>query len=78
MGGVPPLGYDAIDKKLVVNPAEAEQVREIFRLFADLGSLVQVVEELDRRGWAMKEMAAKNGKPAPARPFTTTSVKRSS
>ena len=31
MGGRPPLGYDVKDRKLVVNPAEAELVRLIFR-----------------------------------------------
>jgi DNA invertase Pin-like site-specific DNA recombinase len=30
MGGTPPLGYDVVEKKLVVNPAEADLVREIF------------------------------------------------
>ena len=38
MGGHPPLGYDVRDRKLVVNPAEAELVRLIFRRFLDLGS----------------------------------------
>jgi hypothetical protein len=36
MGGHPPLGYDVRDRKLVVNPAEAELVRLIFRRFLDL------------------------------------------
>ena len=30
MGGVPPLGYDVRDRKLVVNEAEARLVRQIF------------------------------------------------
>ena len=30
MGGTVPLGYDAIAKKLIINPAEAEAVRAIF------------------------------------------------
>ncbi len=30
MGGRPPLGYDAVDRKLVVNEAEAEVVQRIF------------------------------------------------
>jgi site-specific DNA recombinase len=75
-GGVPPLGYDAVEKKLVVNPTEAERVRAIFSLFADLGSLVQAVEEVGSRGWSMRAPPARNGKPATARPFTTTNVKR--
>jgi hypothetical protein len=31
MGGYPSLGYDVKDRKLVVNKAEAETVRHIFR-----------------------------------------------
>ena len=75
-GGVAPLGYDAVEKKLVVNSAEAERVREIFGLFLQLGSQVQVVEEVDRRGWTMKALPARNGKTELPRPFTTTNVKR--
>ena len=33
MGGNPPLGYDVKDKKLIVNKAEAETVRSIFRQY---------------------------------------------
>ena len=33
MGGVVPLGYDVIDRKLVINEAEAETVRTLFRLY---------------------------------------------
>ena len=41
IGGVVPLGYDIVDRKLVINPAEAETVRHILRrtmpaLLADL------------------------------------------
>src|SRR6202034_3518514 len=37
-GGTVPLGYDAKDKKLVINKAEAEIVRTIFRLYLELQS----------------------------------------
>jgi DNA invertase Pin-like site-specific DNA recombinase len=33
MGGLPPLGYDIVDKRLVANEAEAGAVREIFDLY---------------------------------------------
>ena len=36
MGGYPPLGYDVKDRKLVVNEAEAETVRYIFRRYREL------------------------------------------
>ena len=37
MGGNPPLGYDVANRKLVVNSAEAETVRFIFRCYLELG-----------------------------------------
>ena len=39
MGGNVPLGYDVKDRKLIVNEAEAETVRRIFRRYAELGSV---------------------------------------
>jgi DNA invertase Pin-like site-specific DNA recombinase len=48
MGGVPPLGYAAKDRKLVVVSAEAETVRHIFRRYAALGS-VRLLKENSRR-----------------------------
>ena len=46
MGGIPPLGYDVVNRKLVVNPAEADLVRLIFRRFLELGSATKLVVEL--------------------------------
>ena len=39
MSGPSPLGYDARDKKLVVNPDEAETVHTLFRLYLELGTV---------------------------------------
>ena len=39
MGGTVPLGYDAIDKKLVVNTAEAATVQAIFARFVEAKSV---------------------------------------
>jgi hypothetical protein len=36
MGGNVPLGYDANERTLVINPAEAETVRRIFALYREL------------------------------------------
>jgi len=38
MGGQPPLGFDVKDKNLVINRPEAEQVRQIFEAYVELGS----------------------------------------
>lgn len=48
MGGNIPLGYDLKDRKLVINGKEAETVRTIFRLYAELGSVRKVKAEIDR------------------------------
>src|SRR6202171_3404460 len=55
-GGYLPLGYDLDPQggKLIVNPAEANQVRAIFELFVESRSLAATLEELHRRGWQTK------------------------
>src|SRR5436853_2295599 len=50
MGGVPPLGYAARDRKLIVIEPEAETVRHIFRRYAALGSVRLLKTELERLG----------------------------
>jgi retron-type reverse transcriptase len=57
MGGNVPSGYDASERKLVVNPAEAETVRRIFALYRELGSVRRVKEEADRLGIRTKCIA---------------------
>jgi hypothetical protein len=49
-GGVPPLGYQAQDGKLLAIEGEAEIVRIIFRRYAALGSVRLLKEELLVRG----------------------------
>jgi len=48
MGGNIPLGYDLKARKLAVNNKEAETVRTIFRLYAELGAVRKVKAEIDR------------------------------
>jgi DNA invertase Pin-like site-specific DNA recombinase len=62
MGGMPPLGYDVIERKLVVNPAEAELVRLIFRRYLELGSATEVVRELAAAGHQTKSWTTQGGK----------------
>src|SRR5947207_959982 len=50
VGGPVPLGYAALAKKLVIVPEEAETIRLIFRRYLELGSIGELIEELDRRG----------------------------
>src|SRR6202043_3251126 len=46
MGGVPPLGYQCRDHKLIVIPSEAETVQHIFHRYAALGSVRLLQQEL--------------------------------
>src|SRR5690348_1622564 len=61
MGGIVPLGYDASDRTLVINPAEAETVRCIFALYRELGCVRRVKEETDCLGLTTKRRTAANG-----------------
>jgi site-specific DNA recombinase len=69
-GGTVALGYDARDKKLVVNKSEAETVRTIFRLYLELKSFGKLAAELDRRGIVTKRRDTKVAKYNGGIPFT--------
>jgi site-specific DNA recombinase len=60
-GGRPLLGYDVADRKLVVNDAEAEVVRDIFAIYLQHGSLLAVVHECRRRGITNKSWVNQHG-----------------
>ncbi len=76
VGGNPVLGYDVapLGGSLVVNEEEAQRVREIFALYLELGSLIPVVEELDRRGWRMKSWTTREGRHAGGKPIPKNSL----
>lgn len=63
VGGMPPLGYDVHPDggRIVINAEEAEHVRGIFDLYLEKESLLEVVHELDGRGWRTKRWTTKKG-----------------
>ena len=61
VGGLPPLGYDAIDRQLLVNQPEAETVRHIFRRYIELGSVDGLRRELAKDGIVNKVYLRKDG-----------------
>jgi site-specific DNA recombinase len=69
-GGTVALGYDARDKKLIVNKAEAETVRYIFKRYLELQSFGKLVEDLDRNGIVTKRRNTKVRKFNGEIPFT--------
>lgn len=61
MGGPVPLGYDVIQRKLVVNEREAEQVRRIMQLYLTANSVPELVQILARNGSLTKVQQRKDG-----------------
>src|SRR3954465_3091084 len=70
MGGNVPLGYDASERTLVINLAEAETVRRIFALYRELGCVRRVKEEADRLGLRTKCSTTTNGAERGGKPFS--------
>ncbi len=62
MGGCPPLGYDIRDRKLIINPREAEIVKKIFLRFITLQSITMLVRELRLQGITSKTYVTQTGK----------------
>ena len=61
MGGPVPLGFDVVERKLVVNEPEAKQVRDIMRLYLTVGSVPELVEVLAQNGSHTKIQQRKDG-----------------
>jgi DNA invertase Pin-like site-specific DNA recombinase len=73
MGGAVPLGYDLPadpqDRVLVVNPAEAEIVRHIFRRYLELGSVRALAAELRGSGVTSKQRTTRKGRVTGGQPW---------
>ena len=70
MGGLVPLGYNVVDRKLVPNKAEAETVRTLFRLYLELGTVKKLVEESARLGLITKRHIFADGRQRGGQPFS--------
>src|SRR4051794_3569912 len=70
MGGPVPLGYTVRDKKLVIDPNEAEQVRAIFARYLELGCLNALAADLRERGVLTKVSPRRDGSSRSGIPFS--------
>jgi len=61
-GGPVPLGYNSVDKKLIVVPDEAAQVRRIFALYRQSGSVQKLREKLFKSNEVSKVRRTRSGK----------------
>lgn len=75
-GGIPKLGYDIKDKKLVINPVEAEQVRSIFEGYLQCGSLVELEKFAEVNGFKHKGWVTNKGEQRGGKPFKISALHR--
>ena len=61
MGGLPPLGYDVRERKLVANKEEARTVLHIYGRYAELRSVRALKAELDAAGIRSKHRTFSDG-----------------
>jgi hypothetical protein len=69
MGGIPPLGYDVENRRLVPNPKEAKLIKQIFQRFVELGSGTMLVKELKLDGVTSKAWTTQDGKVRDGKPI---------
>jgi site-specific DNA recombinase len=69
MGGTTPFGYDVNDRKLVVNEAEAETVRSIYRRYIELGCVSALTTDLREKGIVSKIKVSRRGNTHGGQPF---------
>ncbi|MEM7524555.1 MAG: recombinase family protein [Pseudomonadota bacterium] len=70
IGGQVPLGYDVVDRALVVNAVEAEVVRTLFERYLAVGTVPALKSEADRRALRTKPRRSADGSRKPGVPFT--------
>ncbi|MEN6386032.1 MAG: recombinase family protein [Phycisphaerales bacterium] len=80
-GGYPILGYDILRQpggsKLVINKAEAQRVKQIFKKYLETGSLMATLKWLDEMKWSNKQYRkTKEGIPKPPARFAKSSLQR--
>ena len=70
MGGVPPMGYDIVDRQLVVNETDAATIRRIFALYLEEKSVPALLDRLERENIRTAARYSAKGNHYGNRPFT--------
>ena len=76
LGGMPPLGYDIVEKQLKVNEQEAKQVQYVFEKYLEMKSLKDVAEHLNEEGYSSKKWISQKGNKCGGGQFSPESVSR--
>jgi DNA invertase Pin-like site-specific DNA recombinase len=70
VGGVVPLGYRVIERKLLIDEEEAKTVRLIFDRYLEQGSIQALLQDLRERGVVTRRRPLATGKTIGGIPFT--------
>ncbi|WAC20906.1 recombinase family protein [Luteolibacter sp. SL250] len=76
MGGIPLLGYDAVEGKLRINPFEAKTVVACFETYLESGGLIDAITKLNGQGFKTKAYASIKGRILVARPWVAKQLHR--
>lgn len=69
MGGHPMLGYDIVDRQLVVNKVESETIRSIFEGYLELGTVSRLQAHLEAKGVTSKSWVSRSGRKHVGQPY---------
>ena len=75
-GGRPILGYDAVEKKLVVNKKEKQLVQILFEKYLELASFSRTCRWANDQGFRTKHYKLQNGKEIKPRKFKRADIQR--
>ena len=70
VGGVVPLGYRVVERRLVIDETEAETVRFVFGRYLELGSLGALIDDLKHKGVVTRIRTLASGRVVGGVPFT--------
>ncbi len=76
MGGTVPLGYDAKERKLLINQEEAKIIATLFEIFIETESVTETARELNRLCFTTKTWITNSGKIQRGRKFNKATVRR--
>jgi len=69
MGGHPMLGYDIVERQLIVNKVEAETIRSIFDGYLEFGTVARLQAYLEATGVTSKSWVSKSGRKHVGQPY---------
>ena len=75
-GGHPILGYDAVEKKLIVNKDQASLVKILFDKYLEVASIARTARWANDNGHRTKSVRYSNGREVKPRKFTRADIQR--